>query len=244
VVESFDLLAGLLKNWRFGFQMGPPKGGVSMATGTEEYYQERALEYDRVYQKPERQADLQLVRKWLAPFFGGLRVLEIATGTGYWTDVIAEGALGIVATDINVATLRVAENRRTWPDNVAFVEADAFSLDTVIGEFDAAFVGFFWSHIPLAVLGEFLEGLFRRVEPGAPAVFLDNRYVEGSNHPLSGGDGDGNTYQMRSLEDGRTYEVLKNFPTPEFLRTKLEPLAIDVTRLEWEFYWAVTGMAK
>ena len=56
-----------------------------MATGTE-YYRERALEYDRVYLKPERQGDLYRIREWLSTVFDGRRVIEVAAGTGYWTD--------------------------------------------------------------------------------------------------------------------------------------------------------------
>jgi len=108
-------------------------------------------------------------------------VLELAAGTGFWTDIIADSALSILATDFNVATLQVAKDRCTWPDCVAFVEADAFSLDELSGTFDAALAAFFWSHLPLSMLDSFLEVLFGRIEPGAKVVFMDNRYVEGSN---------------------------------------------------------------
>ena len=33
------------------------------------YYAARAAEYDRIYQKPERQADLRAIEAWLSPFF-------------------------------------------------------------------------------------------------------------------------------------------------------------------------------
>jgi len=211
-----------------------------MTTGTEEYYRERALEYDRVYLKPERQGDLHLMREWLAQLLAGRRVIEVAAGTGYWTDAIAGSALTVLPTDVNVETLQVAENRRTWPESVKFVEADAFSLDSVNGNFDAALAGFFWSHIPIPGLDEFVDGLFHRIEPGAQVVLLDNRYGDDNSHPVTRTDDDGNTYQTRSLEGGRSYEVLKNFPTVEFLRTKLEPFATDISMMEWEFYWAVT----
>jgi hypothetical protein len=52
-----------------------------MVTGTEEYYQARAHEYDAVYEKPERQADLARLRAWLPPVLDGRQVLEVAAGT-------------------------------------------------------------------------------------------------------------------------------------------------------------------
>ena len=47
------------------------------------YYAQHAVEYERIYQKPERQADLRAIEHWLAegPFIGR-RVLEVACGTG------------------------------------------------------------------------------------------------------------------------------------------------------------------
>jgi hypothetical protein len=52
-----------------------------------DYYRDRAAVYDAVYAKPERQADLSTLREVLPPLVAGRRVLEIAAGTGYWTDL-------------------------------------------------------------------------------------------------------------------------------------------------------------
>jgi ubiquinone/menaquinone biosynthesis C-methylase UbiE len=53
------------------------------------YYAARANEYDRVYDKPERQADVQAMQEWLPSLFVGSRLLEVACGTGFWTQFIA-----------------------------------------------------------------------------------------------------------------------------------------------------------
>ena len=42
-----------------------------------EYYQRRAPEYDEVYAKPERQADLAELKRLIPPLVAGRRVLEI-----------------------------------------------------------------------------------------------------------------------------------------------------------------------
>ena len=47
------------------------------------YYAARAGEYDAIYRKPERQADLRAIEQWLPSVLRGRRVLEIACGTGY-----------------------------------------------------------------------------------------------------------------------------------------------------------------
>jgi SAM-dependent methyltransferase len=208
-----------------------------LSTGTEEYYRARANTYDAVYDKPDRQADLSELRARIPDLLTGKHVLEIAAGTGYWTDVYADLVASATATDVNVATLDVARRRRVWPDTVRFIEADAFDLHQVEGRFDAAMVGFFWSHVRLEHLGGFLAGLADRLEPGSPAVFIDNRYVEASNSPVIRTDDAGNTYQRRELADGTSWEVLKNFSTTDKIRSALAPLATTVTIEEVQHYW-------
>jgi ubiquinone/menaquinone biosynthesis C-methylase UbiE len=204
------------------------------------YYGRRAPEYERIYAKPERQADLERVRTWLRSELAGHRILEIACGTGYWTEWLAPVAEAITATDASADVLAVARGKTYPPGRVAFAEADAFALDGVPGSFSAAFAGFWWSHVPRERVREFLAGLHRRIAPGARVVLLDNRYVEGSSTPIARRDGGGNTYQVRALDDGTTHEVLKNFPTPAELEAVLAPASADLRVTEFEYYWGAT----
>lgn len=207
-----------------------------MATGTEKYYQARAREYDQVYEKPERQDDLARLRAWLGPVLDGRRVLEVAAGTGYWTTLYAARALSVLATDVSTETLDVARARCAWPATVRFAQADAFDLAWAEGAFDAAFAGFFWSHIPVGLLDGFLAGLAGRLDRPATLVFIDNRYVPGSSQPMTRADADGNTYQQRQLADGSSWEVIKNFPAPREIRARLDGLG-PVMITELRYYW-------
>jgi demethylmenaquinone methyltransferase/2-methoxy-6-polyprenyl-1,4-benzoquinol methylase len=164
----------------------------------------------------------------------------VASGTGYWIHVFADGAASILATDVNDSTLGVAQNRREWPPHVQFAVADAFDLARVPGDFNAAFVGFFWSHIPLGRLDTFLSGLFGRLEDDAVVVFIDNLYVDGSNHPIVRTDDQGNTFQRRELASGAEWEVLKNFPSMKSLGSILERFSPHVDLRSWDYYWAAT----
>ncbi|GAA1608290.1 class I SAM-dependent methyltransferase [Kribbella karoonensis] len=199
-----------------------------------EYYRERAGEYDAVYEKPERQEDIARLRALLPPLVEGRSVLEVAAGTGYWTTALATTARSVVATDFNEEPLAVARTRSYGEADVRFRTADAYDLGAVDGQFDAIFAGFFWSHVPRADVRRFAQGLLDRVEPGGVVIFADNRYVEGSNHPITRTTAHGDTYQTRRLSDGRTFEVLKNFPSRE-------QFAADVGReVEWtelSYFW-------
>jgi ubiquinone/menaquinone biosynthesis C-methylase UbiE len=198
------------------------------------YYRDRAASYDAVYAKPERQADLATLRDVLPPLVAGRRVLEVAAGTGYWTAPLSRSAAAITATDINDATLDVARSRSYGPScQVTFEVADAYGLDEVPGEFDAAFVGFFWSHVLQADVPRFLAGLTARLLPGARVIVLDNMYVPGSSTPIARTAPSGDTYQLRRL-DGRDYEILKNFPTREQFTADI---GADVDWTDLEYYW-------
>jgi demethylmenaquinone methyltransferase/2-methoxy-6-polyprenyl-1,4-benzoquinol methylase len=177
-----------------------------------DYYAKRALEYERFYDKPERQADLTLLRSRIAGMFAGRNVLEVACGTGYWTALIAPAAKRVTALDVNDEVLALARAKPLPEGRVEFLRADAYALPDTLRGYEALFAGFWWSHIPLAQLDGFLAGCMRAVGPGALLAFLDGRYVEGSSTAISRHDGDGNSFQERKLGDGSEHEVLKNYP--------------------------------
>lgn len=201
-----------------------------------DYYRRRASECDRVYDKPERQADIAELKRRLPQLLAGRRILDIAAGTGYWTAELARTAGHITAVDINEATLAVARHR-TYGCEVSFAVGDAYRLDRVLGEVDAAFVGFFWSHVPRPALPEFVGGLVKRLPPRAPVIIVDNREVPGSTHPIARTDGDGNTYQRRTLSDGSAHEVLKNFPTAGEISAVAATAGCSARVEMLDYYW-------
>ena len=208
------------------------------------FYARRAAEYERIYAKPERQADLALLRGRIAALFTGRSVLEVACGTGYWTAVIAPQAKAITAIDAVEETLAIARSKQYPAGRVEFVQGDAYALPELGRRHDALFAGFWWSHVPLARLDGFLAAAAQAVAPGALVAFLDNRYVEGSSTPLSRRDAEGNAYQTRKLEDGSTHEVLKNFPSERELVETASKHGRQVS-VEWlEYYWLLTYRTK
>jgi SAM-dependent methyltransferase len=215
------------------------------------YYAARAAEYERVYAKPERQADLRRLEAWLPGCLAGRRVLEIAAGTGWWTVHGARDAAFWLATDCNPETLAIARAKPAMPRSVRFATADAYTLAELGSQrFDAAFAGFWWSHVPKARLAAWLDGLFARLEPGAPVVFIDNRFVPGSSTPIAEVDAAGDHWQHRRLDDGSHHRVLKNHPTQDEVEAVL---GARVSNCRWlggkvahgpvNHYWAVEALA-
>jgi ubiquinone/menaquinone biosynthesis C-methylase UbiE len=207
------------------------------------YYAARAPEYDAVYLKPERQADLRSMQHWVSRAFAGASVLEIACGTGYWTQFIAQVAVRVAALDSTVETIEIA--RSTVPDGkVEFVVGDAYALPAPAGTFNAAFAGFWFSHVPIGRRREFLLGLNAVLQPNAKVVLLDNRFVPGSSSAISEQDAVGNTYQNRRVRDGRSYRILKNFPSELDLRGVAAEVGVSVDVVQWEHYWALEYLAN
>jgi ubiquinone/menaquinone biosynthesis C-methylase UbiE len=199
-----------------------------------DYYRRRAGEYEAIYAKPERQSDLLVLKKKLAELFGRRRVLEVACGTGYWTSVIASAAESVAATDLAEEPMRIAQSKTYSKANVQFSVSDAYRLEEELGSFDAAFAGFWWSHVPRERIADFLRSLHARLEPGARVVFVDNLYVDGNSTPVCEVDAHGNTYQLRTLADGSSFHVMKNFPGKDELKALL-PHSVHYRALK--YYW-------
>ena len=203
-----------------------------------EYYARRAPFYDEIYRKPERQDDLERLRRLVREALTGRSVLEIACGTGYWTEVVAPVAERIVATDVDPGLLQRAAERVGTPPHITFAMADAYHPDVPeVGPFTAGLGAFWWSHVPVTRLPAFLAGFHRRLAPGAQVVFVDNRYVEGSSTGIARTDADGNTYQRRRLETGDTFEIIKNFPDPSELRRMILEGCGEPRIVQLDYFW-------
>jgi SAM-dependent methyltransferase len=220
-----------------------PSDESSMAA----YYARRAQEYERIFQKPERQADLHFLRAFVEQTFLAGHVLEVASGTGYWTEVLSRSAASVTATDLNEEVLNIARGKPLDKGKVVFQQADAYALPAFPKLFTAGLAGFWWSHVPKGRLGNFLAMLHQKFAPGATIVFIDNRFVEGSSTPISRMDSEGNTYQIRQLDDGSRHEVLKNFPSERELGEAVNRCALEIQIQFLEYYWSlryVVGKGK
>jgi demethylmenaquinone methyltransferase/2-methoxy-6-polyprenyl-1,4-benzoquinol methylase len=206
------------------------------------YYARRAAEYERIYAKPERQADLRVLEARVRQMLAGRNVLELACGTGYWTDGFAAAAAQVTALDLNEEVLEIARLKKNV-GKVKFVRGSAYEIPDFGRKHDAVFAGFWWSHVPLEKLDAFLKEVCARIAPGGLVAFLDNRYVEGSSTPVSRRDFQGDSYQVRRLDDGSSHEVLKNFPAEGELiqRASRHGWGANVDLLE--HYWLLSWWA-
>ncbi len=209
-----------------------------------QFYAKSASNHDRIYDRPERQEDLEAMRGHVAEVLRGHTVLELACGTGYWTRIIAEVADKVVATDINPEMIAMAKLRSMPADKVELRVADAYDLPADIGDFTAVFIGFWWSHVGREVQEKFLAQLRAKVGKDMFIVLLDDVYVEGSSETVARTDMEGNTYQIRVAPDGDRYEIPKTYPSDSALRKKLASSVREIKIVRLEYYWLLTCRLK
>ncbi len=214
---------------------------MGLAEDVARYYAERASVYDETagYADSEAERLRDPIKARYQDAFRGHAVLEIACGTGYWTRVIAEVAASVLAVDIHPAMIAQASQRCSHLRNVRFQTADAYVLDGVPAGFSAALGVWWWSHVPRERLAAFLAILHSKLRTGALVLFADQLPCEGYRHrqdPL------GNTLEQRMLPDGRSFEIVKNFPTEAEVRRVLADSARNVEYVQrpGEGSWSVT----
>jgi demethylmenaquinone methyltransferase/2-methoxy-6-polyprenyl-1,4-benzoquinol methylase len=204
------------------------------------YYNQRAGEYDEWYLRQGRfanrpdpsrwHAEVSLLRERVAAFGRG-RLLEIAAGTGWWTQHLARRA-AVTALDYAPAMLAQAALRlRGQRLRADYVRADAYHLPLAGASFDCCFFGFWLSHVPYARLPEFLGELRRVVRAGGQVMVLDSAPTEADQAPGV------EFYHERILNDGSRHAVLKILHTPATIASALAPLGRVVEAWETGTYF-------
>jgi SAM-dependent methyltransferase len=204
----------------------------------EAYYRARAPEYDVVYNTPEWQDDLAWLKAWVADRTAGRTVLEVAAGTGFWTAAAAPAAKAITATDCTPEMLTLAAKRRLGP-HVTLLAADAHGLPAFAGRFDVGMAHLWWSHVEKQRQRQFLLHFASRLRSRAALLMIDETYREGFNRPAFRRDRLGNRYELRTLDNGRVYQIVKNYPSVEDLRQSVADICDDVGVTQLRHFWAL-----
>lgn len=220
-----------------------PRQRPTLPDTMQQYYRARALEYDLFYQVPERQSELALLRTWLIERTRGRTILEVAAGTGYWTEIAAPLAQAVTATDLNAETLEIAATRQLG-QHVILRTADAYSLPHSTTIFDVGMAHLWWSHVERQKRKSFLSHFASRLRPAASLLMIDQLYVEGVTSPVSREDRWGNQYTIRKLRDGSTYEIVKNFPRPGELEETFKEMCKNISVLRLQHFWALSAQVR
>ncbi len=207
------------------------------------YYSDRAPHMAKNLVKVPEGPLLEIITE-LQNFAKNRTVLEVACGTGYWTPHIARVSRKIVSTDYSDEMLEVARGQGI--DNAHFVHDDAYQLAHVGSElFDVGFAMHWVSHIPLSRWNEFFTTFHARLKPGAKVMLADDIRRPDDTDPYYSKLADRDSYEIRQLPSGKSYEIIKTYFTPENLRELLGPFAdkieIHFDRPRWWLTYEATS---
>lgn len=185
------------------------------------YYRHRASEYDATAYG-DVAAARQRISRLVTEMHPGGKVLEIACGTGLWTEAIAELAGAVTAIDAAPEVVDIAR-QRVVAANVTFEVADVFAWKTD-ERFDVVFFSAWLSHVPSSRFEEFWRLLRSLLATDGRVLFIDEHVEESAKESYVAGRGE---IVERRLSDGRTFRIIKNFVDLGRLEQRLREIGWD-----------------
>ncbi len=202
------------------------------------YYRRRAGEYDVTAYGEDFAAVRAHIARLVAEMRPTGRVLEIACGTGLWTEALAGWADAVTALDAAPETLAIARDRVRLA-SVSFEVADVFSWDPGV-RFDVIFFSAWLSHVPASRFGQFWRLLEGWLAASGRVLFVDEHIDERDKEAYVAGYDE---VVERQLRDGSTFRVIKNFVDPERLELQLRQVGWHCTIRRDDRRW-VYGEAR
>jgi trans-aconitate methyltransferase len=202
------------------------------------YYRRRAGEYDVTAYGDDIAAARALIARLVAEMRPVGSVLEIACGTGLWTEALAGWADTVTVVDAAPEMVAIARDR-VPSANVSFEVADVFFWDPGT-RFDVIFFSAWLSHVPANRFGQFWQLLRGLLAGGGRVVFIDEHVDERVKETYVAGQEE---IVERRLADGRTFRVVKNFVEPAELELRLRRLGWDCVMRRVSSRW-VYGEAR
>ncbi|KAF3889767.1 MULTISPECIES: class I SAM-dependent DNA methyltransferase [Nostocales] len=201
------------------------------------YYSARANEYDEWFYRIgryDRGEELNqrwfneagVIRNALYQIGNVERVLELACGTGIWTQELLKIGQKITALDASSEVIAIARSK-IGAANVEYQQIDLFNWEPNT-EYDLVFFSFWLSHVPPNLVDSFLKKVYKATHRGGQIFIVDSRFESTStakNHVL---ENDGNIYINRKLNDDQEFKIVKIFYSPEQLRGKLIQAGFEV----------------
>jgi 2-polyprenyl-3-methyl-5-hydroxy-6-metoxy-1,4-benzoquinol methylase len=198
-----------------------------------EYYRERAAEYDEWFFRQGRydrgeehrqqwRSEVAAVETALQATQASGEILELACGTGLWTQHLAPWATRLTAVDAAPEAIAINRQRVEGSAALEYIVADLFRW-TPHRQFDFIFFGFWLSHVPKEQFEPFWQRVKGALKPKGRVFFVDSLLTQDStaqNHGALNRQG----YSERKLNDGRTYRVVKIFYEPTQLEESLHSL--------------------
>jgi demethylmenaquinone methyltransferase/2-methoxy-6-polyprenyl-1,4-benzoquinol methylase len=213
-----------------------------------DYYRARAAEYDQWWLRQGRYdrgatlnaqwfSEAAVVSSALSSLAPLGRVLELACGTGIWTEQLLPLATGVTALDGAAETLAF-NARRLCSSRVRYIEADLFQWQPS-EQFDTVFFGFWLSHVPPERFAGFWRLVRSCLAPEGRVFFVDSRPEQAATAIDQQSSKTETIRQRRRLNDGRWFQIYKIYYNPDRLTKHLRMLGwrFDIRQTERYFIY-------
>jgi ubiquinone/menaquinone biosynthesis C-methylase UbiE len=189
------------------------------------YYHARAQEYDEsIFQtgrfamgieRTGNSATFSAIMQHLQSLGPFEHILELACGTGIWTQTLVKIGRQITALDASSEMLSI--NRHKIRDaRIHYQQADLFTWEPE-QQYDLVFFAFWLSHVPPDMLDAFLAKVSRSTYPEGQ-LFIVDEYAPTAEDLQSVEE---ENYSRRTLLDGRIFSIVKVFYDLDMLQRKL-----------------------
>jgi len=198
-----------------------------------QYYRARASEYDEWFLRLGRYdrgeahraawfAEVAEVEAALQKAQPHGDILELACGTGLWTQHLARAAARLTAIDASPEVIELNRQRVASAD-VEYIQTDLFDWQPSQA-YDFVFFGFWLSHIPETRFEAFWRLARKAIKPEGTVFFVDSGYEPAgtAKDQQLGSRSEGR--MERKLNDGRAFEIVKIFYEPPVLQQRLAGL--------------------
>lgn len=218
-----------------------------------EYYRARVSEYDDWWFRRGRYdhgratnarwwREVHELESALARFAPTGRVLELACGTGIWTQRLTRCSTDVTAVDSARGALYQAKRRAPL---ATVVHADIFEWNP--GETsDVCFFSFWLSHVPSERFEAFWDKVRGLLAPGGRVFFVDS-----ARSPLGTAKDqvlphNGEEIMRRTLDDGREFQIVKRYYGTSELANQLGRLgwAVAMRRTTEFFIYGEGGLSE
>ncbi len=174
------------------------------------YYRARAQEYDEsIRETAELQGVFARARELLQQRGPCEQVLELACGTGTWTQVLLAIGQEITAIDAAPEMLELAQ-QKLRNARVHYQQADLFQWEPE-REYQLVFFANWLSHVPPEELDTFLSRVARAVRPGGYVAIIDQYAPTPEDRQIMQKGEGGHIYAHRLLRSGKTFTIIKMF---------------------------------
>lgn len=181
-------------------------------------------------------AEAREIEQALARFNPRGDVLEIASGTGWWTRFLARTAGSLTCIDTSPETIALNRARLAAEGlpEARYIEADIFAWEPQ-ARYDVVAFSFWISHVPAARFDAFWAKVARCLKPGGRVFFVDEAWAEAPHYTATDEEG----RQPRILNDGRKFTIIKIYYSPEDIAARLSALGwlVEASRTATQFLY-------